>query len=414
MAYIIDFLTDAITNNKTIDDILEEYNEQSDKGFIYERLWDIVIKFGYCDIFPNDRFKHLCGNANNAKLNELTSIKKYIIENKVRSGNSGGCSDITLFDIEEQKYIFMTCKFPKDKEQAKDVKYYEIQNIISMIDDNKEIYTNYDIYTLVPNTEKVLKTIKKANKTSKYITKYMTEDNILDKDMLNKYFEHLKKDLSKYSLDKYDEIFGFGKTNLQLRFHQQLIVEKTASLIEDGEKQFLWGCKCRSGKTYMVGGLVVECKENKKCFNAMIITPAPTETTPQFTNDLFHKYKEFDDCSIIELNGNTIKQLEDLTTNKNIFVASKQFLQGYLPETHKSKKEKEKKLTKENVIRERKGRIKNLPLIDMIFFDENHFSGTTLLSKEILETYGTHNTKKIYLTATYNKPLKEWNISEDC
>ncbi len=52
--------------------------------------------------------------------------------------------------------------------------------------------------------------------------------------------------------------------------------------------------------------------------------------------------------------------------------------------------------------------------LDIIGFDENHFSGTTDLSKDILNSYTTKNTIKIYLTATYNKPLKEWNIPLEC
>ena len=58
-------------------------------------------------------------------------------------------------------------------------------------------------------------------------------------------------------------------------------------------------------------------------------------------------------------------------------------------------------------------KIKNLKL-DIIGFDENHFSGTTDLSKDILTSYSSKNTIKIYLTATYNKPLKEWNILPEC
>jgi hypothetical protein len=56
--------------------------------------------------------------------------------------------------------------------------------------------------------------------------------------------------------------------------------------------------------------------------------------------------------------------------------------------------------------------IKNLKL-DLIIFDENHFSGTTALSKDILNSYATKNTVKIYLTAIYNKPLKERKIPEE-
>ena len=34
--------------------------------------------------------------------------------------------------------------------------------------------------------------------------------------------------------------------------------------------------------------------------------------------------------------------------------------------------------------------------------------------KAILTSYSSKNTIKIYLTATYNKPLKEWNILPEC
>jgi hypothetical protein len=46
-------------------------------------------------------------------------------------------------------------------------------------------------------------------------------------------------------------------------------------------------------------------------------------------------------------------------------------------------------------------------------FDENHFHGTTLMSKNILQSYSSQKTIKLYLTATYAKPLSEWNIPLD-
>ena len=45
---------------------------------------------------------------------------------------------------------------------------------------------------------------------------------------------------------------------------------------------------------------------------------------------------------------------------------------------------------------------------------KNNFSGTTNLSKDILDSYSSKNTVKIYLTATYSKPLQEWNILQEC
>ena len=47
---IKDFI-DYIITFDNIDDILENCKTQSEKGFIFERLFDIVIKFGFCDVF---------------------------------------------------------------------------------------------------------------------------------------------------------------------------------------------------------------------------------------------------------------------------------------------------------------------------------------------------------------------------
>jgi hypothetical protein len=129
----------------------------------------------------------------------------------------------------------------------------------------------------------------------------------------------------------------------------------------------------------------------------LIITPAPTETAPQFTDDLFNKFKEFEAFKIHHIDGS--KNIEGLVLDEsNIFVMSKQLLQKYI---------KTDKIDKTIM------KIKNLKL-DIIIFDENHFSGTTDLSKAILSSYSMDKTIKIYLTATYSKPLHEWNIQNKC
>lgn len=391
---IKDFI-DYIITFDNIDDILENCKTQSEKGFIFERLFDIVIKFGFCNVFTNSNFNHLSGNSNNAKLKILENINIYLNE-KVLSGNSGGCSDITLQNKNDNTYIFISSKYPKSNEdikKQKSVDYYDIQNIIAMATKNKHIYKNYKIYLVVPNKKKVLDKVKNANESSEYITEHMTEDNILDKDDLNKYFLAFKQDIIKNKLEDWQSIYLNSKENLILRFHQELITQKTSNLIEEGNKSFLWGCKCRSGKTYMFGGVIIKQLKVKNKLNVLIITPAPTETSPQFTNDLFNKFKDFDKFKIHHIEGS--KSLNSIeTSDNNIFVMSKQLLQKYI---------NEKTIMK----------IKNLKL-DIIGFDENHFSGTTDLSKDILTSYSSKNTIKIYLTATYNKPLKEWNILPEC
>lgn len=391
---IKDFIDYIITFNN-VDNILENCKTQSEKGFIFERLFDIIIKFGFCDIFNNFNFNHLIGNSNNAKLKILKNLNKYL-NGKVFSGNSGGCSDITLQNKNDETYIFISSKYPKsndDIKTQKSVDYYDIQNIIAMATKNKHIYKNYKIYLIVPNKKKVLDKVKNANKSSHYITEHIIEDNILDKTDLNKYFLLFKQDIIKNKNNNWNEIYSSLKENLSLRFHQELITQKTSDLISDGNKSFGWFCKCRSGKTYMVGGIIIKQLEVKNKLNILIITPAPTETTPQFTEDLFNKFKDFDCFKIHNVENSKILNKIELSEN-NIIVISKQLLQNYINE--------------KTIIK-----IKNLKL-DIIVFDEVHFSGCTNLSKDILTSYSSKNTVKIYLTATYSKPLQEWNILPEC
>jgi hypothetical protein len=392
---------------KDIDSILDNVGDkQSIKGSAYERIWDICFKFGYCDIFPKSEFMHITGNINEGKPKFLTSFKYYLNEEKVISGNSGGCSDITLFNIKEETYIFISSKYPKSKDDItnqKSVDYYDTPKIISVIHDHKYIYTKFNIYLLVSDKKSVLKKANDANGSSNHMTKYMKEDTIFDKNDLNKYFLRLKANIIKHMQESingeidYDEIYLSPKSNLDLRFHQELITQKTSNLIKEGYKCFLWGCKCRSGKTYMFGGLILkQFKINKKLnknMNVLIITPAPTETLPQFTDELFNKFKDFNEFKIHNINGNnTINNL--ILEENNIFVMSKQLLQRYI---------------NDELIME----IKNLEL-DIIGFDENHFTGTTNLSKSIFDSYLSEKTIKVFLTATYNKTLHEWNIPYKC
>ena len=99
---IKNFINYIITFNN-IDNILDSYSTQYDKGFIFERLFDIIIKFSFCNKFYNSDFYHLIGNVNNAKLKKLNNFDNYLNE-KVLSGNSSGVSDIILLNKEEQKY----------------------------------------------------------------------------------------------------------------------------------------------------------------------------------------------------------------------------------------------------------------------------------------------------------------------
>jgi len=369
-----------IINFDNIDDILYNFKSSSKKGFVFERLFDVVIKFGFCDIFPKSEFKNLIGNTNNLK--QLENYEQYVNE-KVFNGNSRGCVDIALLNKNDNTYVFITSKY---NETPKSIFEYDVQNIIAMSTEN-----NYKckIYLLVINKNPVLDKKTNAKKSTGYITNNIL--GIFDKTDLNKYFLAFKQDMIKHINDDWNEIYLNSKETLKLRFHQELITLKTSDLIEEGNKSFGWFCKCRSGKTFMIGGIILKQFNIKKRLNVLIITPAPTETLPQFTDDLFNKFKDFDKFKIHHIKE-SFQNLE--TSDNNIFVMSKQLLQKYI---------NDKTIMK----------IKNLKL-DIIAFDETHYTGCTDLTHEIIKSYSSQNTIKIFLTATFNKPLKIWNISHEC
>jgi hypothetical protein len=131
--------------------------------------------------------------------------------------------------------------------------------------------------------------------------------------------------------------------------------------------------------------------------NSLIITPAPKETITQFTNDLFYKFRDFNNINIVEIKKSSDIQ-PSLLQKDNIIIISKQLIDDYV-------------LDKTIV------KFKELKL-NFIVFDENHFHGTTKKSKNIFDSYCYYEKKqektiKLYLTATFIKPLTEWCISED-
>ena len=382
---IKEFILSDLCKADNIYDILDKCKNQSEKGFIYELLWFLAIVFNTIDNFPMNDYDIIISNMNNGKPKSVSSIQNYFENNYAISGNSSGSADITIRHKLTGKFVFFTCKYPKDDTEAKDIKYYGIQMIITIINDHKSIYKDYDIFTIVNNKNIVLNKIKRSKIDS--IKKYLTDDKILDENDLCLAFDKMKKFVMTYDFDNYDNILMSNKQYLSHPFHQRLIIERSCQLIDEGSKTILWGCKPRSGKTYMAGGLIVNQSKKYDKYNVLIITPAPTETSPQFTDDLFEKYYDFDDFKVSHLKSSKrIKNME-LDDSKNIIVISKQLLQMYIGE---------------NKI--------DFGKLNMIIFDENHFGGTSDLSEEIIMTYSSKKTIKIFLTATYNKPLQKWNI----
>ena len=383
------FFENIFLKNDTIQNILDLYPDSQEKGKKFERCADLIIKLGFLSMFPNNKHKHVIGNINEGKFTFLSDFKQYIDKETANSGNKTGISDITLYDESEDKYIFISSKCFKNEST---VNNYDIQDIKAMIDHNKHIYKNTEIFLIVNDKTELMDKVSKSHGSSNYISKFMDEKHIIDLNDLENAFLNLK---SYFIKDKnIFKNFVLNKKTLEYKFHQKLFVSKILKQkkSKNGKKIFLLGCKPRTGKTYIVGSLISEDKQNYDKFNILIITPAPNETSSQFL-EMFESYVDFNNFNIINFNTGSMKDKLSFS-KKNIIITSKQLLQNYIKDDH----------------------IKSIKLLklDYIFFDENHFGGTTQLSTDIVNSYKCDNTHLILLTATYQKPLNHWNISTDC
>jgi hypothetical protein len=374
----------SIINGKT------DAETQSKLGNLFEKLWCLVIAFGFIPYLPKDEYDHYDGNINTCNLTKIDNLETFLQKLRVYSKGKGGSSDITLQHKHSAKWIFISSKFYLD-DSKKSIDNYDVERILAVTKQHAHKYKSYDICLLVNNKQKVLNILSSCQSTNNYIKENIC--HIFDLSDLKNAFAKFKHAIQDVQIDQVNSVFCNSKIPLELRFHQDFITYKQLEKIDKGEKHLLLGAKARSGKTYCVGGLFLKYFNKYKTLNALVITPAPTETLSQFTDELFRKFREFNDVSIVEIkHGCDIKNM-NLQVN-NVIIVSKQLLDDYVYE---------KKVN----------HIKNLNL-DFIVFDENHFHGTTQMSKNILESYSSEQTIKLYLTATYAKPLYEWNISLDC
>jgi len=153
---------------ETLDiDIEDKINEVSKQGFIYERLWDICIKFGLVKKIikfdDNNKLRHYVQNANELYINDFKEFNEifddYLTKN-FQSGKGGGYSDITFKNDEE--VVISSCKYFADDDKQ-DIKNYEIQNLCPIKDANKSI--NFKIILFIKDKNNKTKLII-ANKSS--------------------------------------------------------------------------------------------------------------------------------------------------------------------------------------------------------------------------------------------------------
>ena len=441
--------------------------DRSSQGFYYERLWDLCIKFGVTDLtIPVIKGKlqtsHIIdGNSNSLDIKfqsncwDGNELNKYLHQ-KIRSGKSGGYSDITFLNkvIDDEgkeigeELILISVKYFK---QEKGISEYDIGKLCALIKAHEKKERTIKIYIFVNNKDNAIKKFKSQNTSSNILIKYINPggnyEHIYGINDLQDSFFKLKKLLALYNyLDGDDNINKFQKNYLNVlkgsfipRFHQELFILKINKLIEEKEKNILVGAIPRSGKSYIMAGTILEyvkqhelsSKSGKK-LKFLMMTPVPNETFVEYQS-IFNNHIEFEGIEVITYNeGVNLKQICSNKEKHCVIIISKQKL-GW---TAGSKAEKilekddneddneddivDDNADVDNEIKNIKQNVQKLfgkkPDINVMFLDEAHFGMSTEKAKEIVDVLDStiKDTIKIYVTATYTKPLESYGVKPNC
>jgi len=445
MSLVLNLIQKDIKNESNFENILTKINykdldedgngipDRSTRGFYYERLWDLCIKLGLTDL-TNIKSSHVFGNSNKDTINyhenswSNYSFESYLNE-PVRSGNSGGYSDITFLNKNEENedLYFISVKYFKDE---KKIDSYDIPKLCALQQKHQDPKRKVHIYLFVNDKKKAINNFERQNLSSNILIEFVNRtgkyENIYDSSDLHKYYFKLRQLLEQYNyfatskdIDNFEKYYlGDIKPPFIPRFHQKLFINKINRLITHEKKNgVLVGAIPRSGKSYIMAGSILEyvkeyVKRNPdgKKLNFLMITPAPNETFSEYTN-IFRNHIDFKNnninCKVFRGKVNS----DSLNKDKhNVIIISKQKL-GWA-DSGKEGGEKIELIKKK--IDETFKEIKKS--IELMYLDEAHFGMSTEKSMQIFKIIESFGKKipKVYVTATYNKPLKIYGIEEDC
>ena len=463
-----DLLLFLLNRSEKPNDGLLQYNN---KGVLYESYWDIVFTLGLMKEFPITTDFHMY----NGKIEELTSIDdpifinnplKYLSSRKVSEGNSSGASDITFVykkntaemrDDEcsadpsiqitqscskfadkkistptSPQFFFCSSKFFKN-DAKKGIDKFDIQNIYTAA---KKFNNEYErkIVLLVKDRGAVEEKVRKA------LRKYISDEASYVFGMsdlfaaLTSLYDYVKArhtstvQITPEILISIMNLEHQPKPILKLHLHQHLATYKICDAIKNftetktGSNRFLVGIVPRGGKTYIAGGIIELLKPQR----VVVLLGAKSETLSQFKKDVFETFQNFQEYECVDVVNTTEKEIDP--TRKYIFIMS---VELYKTEVSSRK-----------LLQELKG---GALRADLFICDEAHLKQTTTRmeaavkqgtsiqkthKKETEEDESASDEQEnaqllelqsqigsdvpvVYMTGTYIKPLKAFNIPNE-
>ena len=317
-----------------------------------------------------DEYNVCVGNFNLSTFKPIASDYDIFYSNNklICLKDNGDASDLTLLNEDKNHVLAFT---------SKNVKKIDLPKLdIDKISFNHDSKYRLKIGICVPSTKVFQKAVLGARKTTltDNMLKHLNAAIVIDHLDLMKSFSVF---ITKYKNISFDQLIRNALQAIQIiyRPHQIYTIEKSVLYINKYAKQekyanILWGHIARSGKSYMMNGLIERLDDLGDESNYLIITTAPNETIEQYIQIM----------SILKVRGfNLITSKTELETlsGKNVIILSKQLL------TNNSNKEL------------------LIPNVEVVMIDEAHHGGTTDLSKSLLDKYSECH--KIFITATYEK-----------
>lgn len=338
------------------------------------------------------------GNYNEKTITKHTTRKDVFYnqeDNLINLKDKGDSSDLTGICKENEKHLLVTTSKNLNKTQ---VGKLDIDKILTNFKQYEDEGYTMSLCICVRDRNDFKKMKKNVEKTNHQLKSLLEKEDtiIIDWNDLNQAYHQFKNSHHR----PIDNIINSNKTTLCLKMHQHLGVLKTLRMKNSEKKKILWGHIQRSGKSYIIGGCIIDDSIDKDECNYLVITTAPNETIEQ-QRKVFDCF-QLKDFNIILLNGKNKKP--DLT-KKNIIICSKQFLQTKIDKGHDKTKHSEEKTKSIAWLKKMS--------FDMRFIDESHNGGTTELAKKTLEFYGKQSFT-VQITATYSKPINDYNIPKDC
>ena len=410
-----DLLFKVILDEKiSVNRILECRSDKTSRDLspqLFEGMWIIAFALGLIPGFPIDRIQIYTGKITEdiSPVNRVRTLE-YLKSRSIATSSREGASDLTLSmgggsaEDDPATFYFCSSKF-YEREVKKSVDDYDISQIFIAA---AERFKDQKFKILLLVRDKGVVTGKLDRAYRRYLARHVNKDtDIFGREDLESAFIRLREQVGMIKeTEAFIQTSYFGEKPprpfLSLRFHQELIVEKSIQMyLKDKEAHdtLLWGVVPRGGKTYMCGGFIRDVSAKV----VFIVAGAYSETKTQFVDEMFltepSGFQDFVDYTVVDVKNQDFVYDE---SKKYIFFISIELLRNYAVESSNARERKIINLLKDETV-----------VPDIVFFDEIHKGGTTQLADDAMQLISKH-AFKIFMTATYTKPFikEEYKITE--